>query len=193
MRRFFAPALLATLVVVGILAASSWAAPLQQVAKCSSNPCTYMPVVVKPENTPLATEPPTLPPSGPTLTVPSGTTPRPTNTPTATPTLPPPTFNNCQADPNPNAAPNYPVRIVSIDKVAEVVTLQNVSTSAVSLDGWHMCSITGNQEQQGIGGTLAPGETKGFTNPGGPIWNNSTSDPGALYNQSGQLVSYWFD
>jgi hypothetical protein len=107
--------------------------------------------------------------------------------------LPPPTFNNCQADPNPGAAPNYPVQIIGIDKAAEVVRLKNVSNATVSLDGWHMCSITGNQEQQGIGGTLAPGETKDFANPSGPIWNNSSSDPGALYNQNGQLVSYYPD
>jgi hypothetical protein len=55
-----------------------------------------------------------------------------------------------------------------------------------------MCSITGNQHHP-ISGTLAPGETKTFVNTGGPIWNNSASDPGALYNKNGQLVSYYPD
>jgi hypothetical protein len=37
---------------------------------------------------------------------------------TPTPTLPPPSYNNCQADPNPSAAPNYPIRITTINKAA---------------------------------------------------------------------------
>jgi hypothetical protein len=55
-----------------------------------------------------------------------------------------------------------------------------------------MCSITGNQHHP-IGGTLAPGQSQTFGNPGGPIWNNSSPDPGALYNPNGQLVSYYPD
>jgi hypothetical protein len=58
----------------------------------------------------------------------------------------PPSYNNCQDDPNPSAAPNYPVRIANIDKVAETITLQNVTAAdAIDLTGWQMCSITGNQ------------------------------------------------
>jgi hypothetical protein len=110
--------------------------------------------------------------------------------PTATQTLPPPTYNGCQADPNSNAAPNYPVKITNINKVAESVTLQNVSTSAIDLTGWQMCSITGNQHHP-ISGILAAGASQTFVNTGGPIWNNSTADPGALYNPAGQLVSYF--
>jgi hypothetical protein len=117
--------------------------------------------------------------------------PAPVATPAPKP-LPPPTFNNCQADPNPGAAPNEPVRITAIDKSAETVTLQNVSGAAVDLTGWHMCSVTANQEHP-IGGALAPGETRVFPGPDGNIWNNSTPDPGALYNAAGQLVSYWPD
>jgi hypothetical protein len=106
--------------------------------------------------------------------------------------LPPPTFNACQADPNPDAAPNYPVQIVAIDKRAETVTLKNVSDQAVNLDGWHMCSIKGNQEHP-VAGPLAPGEQKTFNGPPGNIWSNSDQDDGSLYNTSGQLVSYWHD
>jgi len=111
--------------------------------------------------------------------------------PAATPKpLPPATFNACQPDPNPDAAPNYPVVIVGVNKGTEVVTLKNVSPDAISLDGWHMCSIKGNQEHP-ISGPLAPGEQKDFPGPAGNIWSNSESDPGALYNDKGQLVSYW--
>jgi len=117
-------------------------------------------------------------------------TPKPTVGPTATPTLPPPSFNNCQADPNASAAPNYPVRITAINKTAETVILKNVSTNAIDLTGWTMCSITGNQEHP-IGGTLAAGASQTFAGPAGNIWNNSSPDPGALYNPNGQLVSYF--
>jgi hypothetical protein len=110
--------------------------------------------------------------------------------PSATPTLPPPTFNNCQADPSPSAAPDYPIQITAIDKVAETVTLRNVSTNTIDLTGWHMCSVTGNQEHP-ISGTLAAGASQTYINSGGTIWNNRTPDPGALYNPAGQLVSYF--
>jgi hypothetical protein len=112
--------------------------------------------------------------------------------PTSTPTLPAPSFNNCQADPtNADNAPNFPVKIVDVNDRDEIVRLQNVSTELVSLDGWRMCSITGNQEHLGISGTLAPGEESDFPYEGtGSIWSNSEDDDGALYNANGQLVSY---
>jgi hypothetical protein len=106
--------------------------------------------------------------------------------------LPAPSFNACQPDPNPDAAPNYPVQIVDVDNDTEVVTLKNVSPDAVDLTGWHMCSIRGNQEHP-ISGMLAPAEQKDFSGPAGPIWSNSEQDDGALYNAQGQLVSYWRD
>ena len=85
---------------------------------------------------------------------------------------------------------NWPIQIVTIDKQAETVTLFNRSPDAVDLTGWHMCSITGGQAHP-IGGVLEPFESKDFPNTGGPIWNNTSSDPGALYNPAGQLVSYF--
>jgi len=108
------------------------------------------------------------------------------------PQPPPPSYNDCQADPNAGAAPNAPVKIVAVDKRAETVTLRNVSDQPISLDGWIMCSVKGNQ-QHPVGGPLAPGETKLFFGPAGSIWSNSDPDPGALYNAQGQLISYWAD
>jgi hypothetical protein len=146
---------------------------------------TASPTSTTPTATPTRT---TTPTTGPTTTTTA------TTGPTATPTLPPPSLNNCQADPRAPAAPNYPVRIVGINKVTEVVTLRNVSAATVSLNGWTMCSIRGNQQHQGIGGTLGPGEQRDFPNTGaGNIWSNDEEDDGALYNQNGQLVSYWND
>jgi hypothetical protein len=176
------PRLIAGLLALAMLAGCGvrdGAAP----AQVTPTVANYLPVVIKAAP---STPTPTLVAS-PTATV------EPTIGPTSTPILPPPTFNNCQADPNPGAALNYPVKITAIDKAAETVTLQNVTVAdTIDLTGWHMCSITGNQEHP-IGGTLAPGEVKTFPNSGGPIWNNSSSDPGALYNSAGQLVSYWPD
>jgi hypothetical protein len=162
--------LLPTLIVTfTMIAVASFARAQAPAADCTSASCRYLPLVAKPEPTPTAT-------FGPT----------------AIPPLPPPSYNNCQADPNPGAAPNYPVRITAIDKAAETVTLQNVSTAPIDLTGWNMCSITGNQHHP-IGGVLAAGQFMTFTNTGGPIWNNSVRDDGALYNPSGQLVSYYVD
>ncbi len=98
---------------------------------------------------------------------------------------------NCEVRPDLSQVPDAPVRIVAIDKQAETVTLENNSAAPVALDGWLMCSLTGAQEHPGIGGTLAPGESRVFPNDGNNIWSNSDPDPGALYDAQGQLVSYF--
>ena len=151
-----------------------------------------------PTHTPTITSTPTR--TGTATPSPTVTrTPTPTRTPTATatPTLPPPSFVDCATQPNQASAPNWPVQITNIDKgvstFGESVTLQNRSNVSVNITGWIMCSVTGGQQHPGITGTLAPGETKTFPNNGGPIWNNTSSDPGALYNAAGQLVSYYPD
>jgi hypothetical protein len=120
-------------------------------------------------------------------------TPEPTpRLPPPIPPLPPPTFNACQEDLNPDAAPNNPVLIVVINKRAETVMLKNVGPDPVDLTGWHMCSIKGNQEHP-ISGTLAPYEQKSFPGSAGDIWANADNNNGSLYNAQGQLVSYWYD
>lgn len=137
-------------------------------------------------NPPPSETPPPVPPATPT----PGPSPQPT------PAPPPPSFNNCQADPNAGAAPNVPVRIVEIRKATtpEVVVLRNTGNATVDLTGWRMCSITGNQLHEGIGGALAVGQTREFPYTGrGTIWSNSDRDDGALYNASGQLISYYRD
>ncbi|NTW00987.1 MAG: hypothetical protein HGA19_06695 [Oscillochloris sp.] len=103
-----------------------------------------------------------------------------------------PSFNDCAEDSNADLAPNYPVVITAIDKSAETVTLRNVSDSSVSLDGWVMCSVRGSQ-QHPVAGSLAAGKTKVFSGSTGNIWSNASSDPGALYDADGRLVSYWPD
>lgn len=168
------------IVTLGFILALAGAGHALAMPDCGVQRCFFLPALSGPPPAPTATPTVTLTPT------------RTTVPPTATPQLPPPSFNNCQADPNGALAPNYPVRITGIDKDAETVTLRNVSHLTVDLTGWRMCSITGNQEHP-ISGVLAPGETRVFPGPVGPIWNNSLSDPGALYNPNGQLASYWDD
>lgn len=153
-------------------------------AQPTRQPAAYLPFIVQP-----ATETTAPSPSSETVS-PVPETPSPE--PSSTPTLPPPDFVNCGLVGNPSQAPNYPVAIVTVDKQTETVTLRNVSAEAVNLTGWRMCSVTGGQ-QHPISGTLAPGASQTFPGAGGPIWNNSNSDPGALWNAAGQLVSYWPD
>ena len=38
-----------------------------------------------------------------------------------------------------------------------------------------------------------PFEERTFPGPAALIWNNSSSDPGALWNPNGSLISYWPD
>lgn len=112
--------------------------------------------------------------------------------PTLTPALPPPDFVSCAVVGDGSRATGYPVAIAGIDKRGETVTLLNQSEEVVDLTGWRMCSVVGGQAHP-IGGTLAPGEQRTFPGGGSPIWNNQSSDPGALWNAAGQLVSIWPD
>lgn len=155
-----------------------------QAPDCATDRCVYLPLMEKPPDTPTPTHTPTL---TPTLPPPP---------PTRTPTLPPPTYNGCQSEPNPGSAPDYPVRVVTVFKsaVPEVVRLQNTSAAPVSLDGWHMCSMHGSQLHEGVGGVIAPGETRDYPYTGSNfIWNNTLRDDGALYTPDGRLASYWTD
>ncbi|HEU5013897.1 MAG TPA: hypothetical protein VFT66_15360, partial [Roseiflexaceae bacterium] len=115
-------------------------APMEQTGFCET---------IQPAETPT-TAPTTPPATSPTATQPpspTGTPPTPTaqaapnlsiyipiadkNLPTPpalpTPTVPPAIYDGCKSNPNPAGATNSPVRIVKVDKVKEIVTLQNVS------------------------------------------------------------------
>jgi hypothetical protein len=137
-------------------------------------------------------------PSIPPTTVPPPVTPiAPTVSPapaTAVPGGLPPSYNNCQADPNAANAPNYPVAILRIDKSAETVTITNVANTTVDINGWRICSIRGNQLHATLSGSLASGETRVIpSQASGLIWSNNDKDDGALYDAEGRLVSYWND
>ncbi len=81
-----------------------------------------------------------------------------------------------------------------MDKVAEILTLDNVSDKTISLEDWNMCSLDTHQDHDQIFGAIAPKQIRTFPNVGGiPVWNDSAHNDGALYNAAGFLVSYWVD
>lgn len=132
------------------------------------------------------------PPAPPAPPAPQPTPPPPAPAPPAPPAPPPPSYNNCQADPT--VAPNSPVKIVGLNKSTETVTIRNVSGAVVTLDGWRICSITGNQLHATLSGSLAAGETRTIASQaGGNIWNNSQDDDATLYDANGSLISFWND
>lgn len=120
---------------------------------------------------------------------------QPTVSPTTEPSQPTPVTGDCSTDPDPAAAPNTPLTIVTIQKSAnpEVAIIRNVGIVAVSLMGWRLCSINGNQEHTLGGVTIQPGEAASIPHSGGTIWNNSERDDAALYDPTGRLVAYWVD
>ncbi|HEX5691162.1 MAG TPA: hypothetical protein VFX76_14210 [Roseiflexaceae bacterium] len=203
---FLLLALALSVVLTAPLSGTAGPRPALTATPSETVPAVFMPAIIRmatptatntpvPTNTPSVTSTPThTPEPTATNTPPPGATNTPTPTVTPTPTELPPSFNGCVEDPDPAIAPNYPVKIIAIDKGAEVVTLQNVSSSTVSLEDWDMCSINGNQTHEELGGTLAPGQSRRFNNiGGGSVWNDAERDDGALYNAKGSLVSYWID
>lgn len=93
------------------------------------------------------------------------------------------------------------IRIVAVDKRAEYVDIQNSGGRAQDLTGWELVSEKGDQHCRIERLVLEPGATvrvwaraedqaQGGYNCGfgTNIWNNSESDPAALYDAAGQLV-----
>ena len=98
--------------------------------------------------------------------------------------------------PAPSAAQ---VIIVTVDKRAEYVDIQNVGAGDVDLTGWNLVSERGHQDCP-LSGIIKAGETWriwSMAAQGGgyscgyssPIWNNSENDPAVLYNAQGVEVS----
>ena len=92
------------------------------------------------------------------------------------------------------------VRIIAVDKRAELVDLANVGDQPQQLTGWSLVSERGD-ETCPLTGTLAPGAVlqvwaraqdaeRGGYNCGfeGNVWNNSEPDTAALYDADGRLV-----
>lgn len=146
-----------------------------------------------------ATTTPELPDTTPTVSRTSVTDTTPTatvrGTPTRTPTATVVSTDSaslCRQTPNPGEAFNFPIAIFDIDQEREIVTLENVSDELVDLDGWTMCSLTGDQVHTGISGPIEALETLEFEYDGATqIWNDAEQDDGALYDADGNLISYF--
>ena len=143
------------------------------------------PTLVPLSATPVPPTATPVPPSAPPL--PPSVTPVP-----ASPTPVPPTATTAPVGAN--------VQIVAVDKRAEYVDLVNYGDQPQDLAGWRLVSERGNQECR-LEGVLNAGATlrvwamaedrdRGGYNCGfgTNIWNNSKSDPAALYDAAGQLV-----
>lgn len=88
------------------------------------------------------------------------------------------------------SAPTETIIIVAVNKSAEYVDIQNISSQPINLTGWRLDSEKGSQSCT-LSGTIQPGETlriwamtgAGFScGFGKNIWNNSEPDPAVLYN-----------
>jgi endonuclease YncB( thermonuclease family) len=107
-------------------------------------------------------------------------------------------FGSWEATQTPGASESQ-VIIVSVDKKAEYVDIQNMGGSDVDLAGWNLVSERGRQECY-LSGILMAGVTlriwagsvqgEGFScGYSKPIWNNSEPDAAVLYNAQGVEVS----
>jgi beta-lactamase superfamily II metal-dependent hydrolase len=89
------------------------------------------------------------------------------------------------------------VIISNLDKVNELITIQNNSAKDVDLNGWTITSVTGNQVYTFSNYNLkskttvvvASGDAIGDLKWGkGNVWNNSSDDPAELRDSQGSLV-----
>ena len=154
--------------------------------------------------TPFATLTSFVPTSFPTLT------PAPTGTRTLTPAVPTATLTSIPSataspiptatnpPPSPTATSVRSVVIISVNKLAEYVEIQNLTQTDVNLRGWRLVSETGNQACT-LRGTLSPNEvlriwsrrgSPGFDcRLGSDIWLDNAADPAVLYDAQGDEVS----
>ena len=96
------------------------------------------------------------------------------------------------------------VIIESIDKIGEIAVLYNSTEEKISMSGWVLLSVRGNQAFVfPEGAEIAGGERITVSSSGnddgdflwgeGNIWNNKESDPGVLYNALGEEIYYFAD
>lgn len=96
--------------------------------------------------------------------------------------------------------------LIEVDKSAELVTIKNTSNEPVTLDGWKLVSVRGNQTYPFDPYVLNPQQKIVISSADEPpfdssvlewgeqnIWNNKESDPAELYNAYNELVSVWED
>jgi hypothetical protein len=175
--------LLGLFVARGSVAGRPPRSPLLTATVPPSLPQNVLPLIMKiPSPTPTST---------PIRTATATTSPVP---PSATPIVPtvtlPAVTPFCAGAANVNA-PNTPIAITTVNKVGETVTIHNVSAGTIDLGGWWICSMLGYQLHAVLSGTIAPGQSLVIPSQAGvPIWNNTTTDPAALYRRDGVQIGY---
>jgi beta-lactamase superfamily II metal-dependent hydrolase len=89
------------------------------------------------------------------------------------------------------------VKIISVNKVSEIVTIRNEGAADVDMTGWVLVSVKGNQRYTFPSYTLKAGKSVTVASGGASgdlfwtsanIWNNSESDPAELYDSQGILI-----
>ncbi|MBD2871472.1 thermonuclease family protein [Paenibacillus arenilitoris] len=97
--------------------------------------------------------------------------------------------------------------LIEVDKRAELVTITNTSQEPVSLNGWKLVSVRGNQtypfaefelkaQHKVIVSSADEPDAHGYDVlawGASDIWNNAESDPAELYNAYNELVAVWED
>jgi competence protein ComEC len=128
----------------------------------------------------------------PAPTATSAATAAPLSTSTPVNAAPAAVINRCHRRVDPASAPNGPIVIARVDKIAEVVTIKNTGAAAVDLSGWTICSLRGSQLHAVLSGTLAAGATLDIPSQAKrAIWNNRELERAAVYNSAGELIDYW--
>jgi competence protein ComEC len=141
---------------------------------------------------------PSQPTPGAVTSIPTRVPPLSTRVPAITPTpraavpTPPNSAALCYQEVNEHTVLSGPVVITAVDKKAEVVTIRDISGTAIDISGWTICSLLGSQRHAYLEGTLGANETRPIPSQAHrPIWNNRARESAAIYNNAGQLVAYW--
>ncbi|MDR7869749.1 MAG: MBL fold metallo-hydrolase [Tissierellaceae bacterium] len=97
------------------------------------------------------------------------------------------------------------ILITGLDKIGELVTINNTGDSDVDITGWKLVSVRGNQEfifpnyilKAGFSVTVGGYDSRNISDfiweIGGGVWSNSQSDPAELYDPNGNLISTFED
>ena len=89
-------------------------------------------------------------------------------------------------------APNTPIVIVSVDKLAEIVTIRNDGAASVDLAGWTICSLLGSQLHAQLEGVLGRVRPELFRSQAGALHLEQPLQGACGGVQwRGQLISYW--
>lgn len=111
---------------------------------------------------------------------------------------------NTVANPNQNITSSGNIKIAALDKKTECIIIKNSGNSDVSLAGWTILSVRGEQRFRFPEFTLKAGDSVkvGDKSRGQVdfhwledkgVWNNSKKDDAELYNGKGELVDRYED